>query len=120
MPVVEQQLAPAKSYCELLRGAGAPGPLASRAGEQEAGAGEQHADELSRLQRPGFRSQKAKTVDERRDDGNDEEIEDEGLRGTKLGRDKGEAATMNAPIMPPTTTFHPWIIRRLSSGSGRR
>src|ERR1700744_2467164 len=65
---------------------------ASGPGEHEADTGEQYADQLSRLQRLCFRSQKAKTVDERRHDSDDEEIEDERLGRTELRGDEGEAS----------------------------
>ena len=63
----------------------------SRAGEQEAEAGEHDAGKLSGCERPCFRSEETKAVDEHGDGGDDEEIEDEGLGRAKPRSDQGEA-----------------------------
>jgi hypothetical protein len=49
-------------------------------------------------------SQKTETVDERRHDCDDEEIDDESFGRAELRGDESEPATINAPIMPPATT----------------
>ena len=64
-------------------------PAASGACEHQANTGERHADELSRLQRQGFRSQKSETVDERRGDVDNKKVDKKCLRRAEPGGDEG-------------------------------
>src|SRR6185437_16594573 len=69
----------------------------SGTGEHEANAGERDAQKLGQAQWPCFGSQKAKAVDERRRDGDDQEIDEEGLGRAEPWRDKGEAGGGERP-----------------------
>src|SRR5580693_230673 len=93
--MVKQMTTMTQAIGGRLRGTGAwsdgTRSEASGAGEHEPDAGEQHADELSRFERPCFRPQKAETVDERRRNRDVGEIENERLGRSEPGSNKGEA-----------------------------
>jgi len=57
----------------------------------------QYADKLSSRQRPGFRSQEAEAVNERRGDCDNEKIEDERLAGAKPRRNEGQPGEDERP-----------------------
>ena len=82
-------------------------PRTLRAGQHEAETGEQHAEKLSRLQRLRLCPEKAETLDEHGRDYDHEKIEHNVWVGPSLGATKARPVTMNAPIIPPATVFHP-------------
>src|SRR5882757_9892399 len=97
----------AQSIGGPLRGAGARGPsAASGAGEHQANTGEQHADQLSRLQRLCCRSQKTETVDERRSNCDNEKVDQKCLRRAELGGDEGEPHNDKRPKRASSNDFH--------------
>ncbi len=81
-------------------------PGASGAREHQANTGERHADQLSRLQRLGFGSQKSETVDERRGDGDNEEVDKKCLRRAEPGGDEGEAYNDERAKCTSSNDFH--------------
>jgi hypothetical protein len=92
--------------------------LSLQVGERQAHTRKGHADKLSSLQGLGFRSERPETVERRGHGRDDEEIEDEGLGRTELGRDEGETRDDNGAHHTASDDFHP--LSHDKAGVGKR
>jgi hypothetical protein len=101
---VEHRLTLGEFYAGALARSWSAEP--SGAGEHQPNTCERHADQLSRLQRQGFGSQKSETVDERRGDGDNEKVDKKCLRRAEPRGHEGEAHNDKRPKRASSNDFH--------------